>query len=103
MDGEWTTADEVFVKLHHFPAAGSLVPQHVHKYDHTTVVATGAVKVWEDYRDKGIVTAPATILIRAGTRHLFKTLEDNTTILCIHNAMRPDVAAVIEEHEISLA
>lgn len=97
---EWTTVDRVFIKQMLIAKAGSFVPQHAHKYDHTSMLATGAVRVWRDGVFDGDRQAPEPIFIAAGVKHTFQALEDNTLIFCIHNAMRPDVAAVLEEHQL---
>ena len=98
---EWVTADDIFLKSYFIAEPGMYLPQHSHRYDHTTVIASGAIEVWQDDAYDGIYEAPRMILIRAGTKHLFKVLKAGTTILCIHNASRPEVAAVIAEHEIA--
>lgn len=97
---DWMTADDVFIKQWHFKTAFSLVPSHAHKYDHTTAVVAGSVHLWEGNKFIGRFEAPSLILIKAGQKHLFQTMAPHTTLLCIHNGSRPDVAAVLEEHQI---
>ena len=92
--------DDVFVKQWVFPKAGTFAPQHAHKYDHLSLLAVGSVVVWRDAANPETHHAPAGIEIRAGVKHTFKTLTDNTIIYCIHNAARPDVAAVVDEHHL---
>lgn len=91
-------ADDVFIRHIVIAEAGSIVPQHAHRYDHTTFVAAGSLKAAADDRIIGVFSAPCGIFIKAGVKHTFYTLEPNTVLLCIHNAARPDVAAVIEEN-----
>lgn len=93
-------ADDVFVKQMAIAKAGTYIPQHSHKYDHLSMLAVGSVDVWKDGRYDRAYHAPAGIVIAAGVKHLFRALEDNTVIYCIHNAARADVAAVLEEHQI---
>lgn len=98
IETDMLVADDVFAKSILVPKEDTYVPQHSHRYDHATLVAHGAVDVWVNGEYRGIFKAPEIIMIQAGTKHLFRTLEDDTVIVCIHNASRPDVAAVVEEH-----
>jgi quercetin dioxygenase-like cupin family protein len=86
----------VFVKWFRVPKAETFLPQHAHDYAHVSVIAAGGVKVWEEGQVRGTFHAPSSIVIPAGKRHTFRTLFDNTVLLCIH---RSDVA-VLEEHQI---
>lgn len=95
---DFTIADDVFVRHIPIPIAGSIVPQHAHRYDHVTFVASGALFAWADGKPLGRYAAPAPIVIPAGVKHIFQTLEHDTVLLCIHNAARPDVAAVVAEN-----
>ncbi len=97
---EKITVDGVFILHAHIPKADSLVPQHSHVYDHTTIVAAGRVKVWEDNVLIDEFAAPASILIKAGTKHEFRTLEDDTVLLCVHNVSRTGQVEVAEENQI---
>ena len=97
---DMTTCDEIFIKQIEIDHAGTLVPQHSHVYDHTTVLVRGSIQVWCDGEFLGDFTGPKMIEIKRGTKHKFLTLTDNVTLLCIHNAMHPDVAAVLEEHDL---
>lgn len=89
---EFHTADGVFIKEMHIPLAGTIVPQHAHSYDHTTMVAKGSLKVTAE----GVVIvyqAPAGIFIPARVKHMLESLEDDTIAYCIHRAR--DGGAVI--------
>jgi quercetin dioxygenase-like cupin family protein len=97
-----TTADDVFVKQIEIALCGTMVPQHSHVYDHTTALVAGSIRVWCDEELLGDFTAPKLLLIRRGTKHRFLTLSPDVTLLCIHNARHPDVAAVLEEHQLEL-
>ena len=85
MSQEFFMNDGVFIMQHVFPKAGDTAPQHSHEYDHTSMLATGSLTVWCDGELVGDYIAPTGINILAGTKHLFKALEDNTTIYCVHN------------------
>src|SRR6185312_7834426 len=76
------------------------IPQHVHEYDHTSFLAKGAMYVWEDGVPKGRLDAPQGILIKAGVKHLFQTIEDDTVLLCIHNLHGEGMVKVLAEHEL---
>ncbi len=82
---EFSLSDNIFVKSGLFIRSGRIVPQHSHEYDHTTLVATGAVMAWCDDAYMGEFEAPCPIFIKAGCKHVFKTTKDNTLIYCIHN------------------
>ena len=58
--------------------------QHVHTYDHVSMVAVGAVCYWIDDAFKGSVTAPAPIVIRAGQKHTVLATTD-ALLYCVHN------------------
>ena len=81
---EHSTVDGVFIKQMFLKLKGTVVPQHSHRYDHTSMLATGAVRVWAEGEYLGIFKAPSPIFIKALIKHTFKTLEDNTLIYCIH-------------------
>ena len=82
------TVDDVFMKQMPFLKAGYIVKQHSHDYDHGTLVACGAVRVWVDEKFVGDFYAPTCITIEAGKLHTIMSLEDNTLAYCIHNVMR---------------
>jgi quercetin dioxygenase-like cupin family protein len=93
-------ADDVFVKQSVVAKAGTILPQHAHRYDHLSMIAVGSVRVWEDGRLKGEFKAPTGVHIRAGVKHTFQTLEDGTVIYCVHNAAHAEVAEIVEEHHL---
>ena len=82
---EFHFADGVMVKQIPFRKAGIGRPGHSHTYDHTSMLATGALRVWEDGKLVGDFKAPTGIFIKAGVFHTFVALEDNTILYCIHN------------------
>jgi hypothetical protein len=91
-------SDGTFVKAYKVPRANTGLPQHSHGYSHTSYIATGSVKVWRDGVYTGTVAAPDGILIAAHTKHFFQTLEDNTTILCIHALTDGEEPDIEDEH-----
>lgn len=98
---EDTTADGVFIKQMAIPVAGTLVPQHSHTYDHTSLLAAGSVRVFKEGSHIGDFRAPKPIVIPAHTKHSFLSLEDNTVIYCIHNVSRQSgQVEIAEEHNI---
>lgn len=91
-------SDGTYVKSYTVARANTGLPQHSHSYSHTLYVAAGSLEAWQDGVSRGIVTAPAGILIPAHTKHFFKTLEDRTTILCIHALTDGDEPEIEDEH-----
>lgn len=81
-------ADGIFIKQMLIARAGTYIPQHVHKYDHTSMLAVGRVRIWKDGVFDGDYTAPTGILIAAGVAHMFMALVDGTIVYCIHNVSR---------------
>ncbi len=78
--------DDIFVKQMVLAKAGYTVSQHVHEYDHHTMLAAGAVAAWVGNAEHPIeFSAPYPIFVAAGTPHKFMALEDNTILYCIHN------------------
>lgn len=82
---EFHFADGVMVKQIPFRRAGIGRPGHAHTYDHTSMLATGALRVWCDGELMGDFIAPTGIFIKAGAFHTFVALKDNTILYCIHN------------------
>lgn len=95
--------DDIFVKQMIVKSKDTLIPQHSHTWDHLSMLAVGAVRIWRDGVLDGDYVAPAGILIKAGVKHTFRTLEDNTIIYCIHNIMRSGKIDVLEEHSLEVA
>jgi quercetin dioxygenase-like cupin family protein len=80
---------------------GYLLPQHMHAYDHLTVIAHGSVRGWIDGQLLGDYKAPCTITIKANTKHLFLALEEDTVFLCVHNTARTGRVEIAKEHQIA--
>lgn len=97
---ETYTADGLYIMDIQIPKAESLVPQHAHAYDHTTLIVTGKVRIWLGEDIIGEKTAPDHIFIPAGTKHTFQTLVDDVRLCCIHNISRSGKVEITEEHQI---
>lgn len=94
------TADGVYIREINVDDAGTLIPQHSHVYPHTTMLVKGSIRVWEDGKLIGDRVAPTGIFIKAGVKHSFLTLENNTILYCIHNVSRTGDVEVKEGHHI---
>lgn len=95
-------SDGTYVKAYKVWFANTGLPQHSHGYSHTMYVAAGSLEAWQDGVSRGIVIAPAGILIPAHTKHFFKTLEDHTTILCIHSVLEGDEPEIEDHHVVQV-
>ncbi len=74
----------VFCKVWNITEARVLLEQHVHDYDHLTILVWGRIRVFSAGDDWGIFNAPALIKIPANTPHQFVSLSDNVTLACVH-------------------
>ena len=93
--GEEFYVDEwLWTKIYSF-RAGELIVQHVHEWDHPTIVAVGKVRFWIDDEDRGVLEAPKVVTIRAGQQHKFLALTD-AVICCVHNLRGEGYPAVKE-------
>lgn len=97
---ETITTDGVFIKQMFIRNAGTCVPQHAHVWDHTSLLAKGSVFCWKDGKLDQRYEAPAAILVKAGVKHMFQSLEDDTILYCIHNLHSEDKVAVLAEHDL---
>ena len=80
-----TEAGGLYFRSITLPRAGTYIPQHVHDYDHATLVCSGLVRGWcngELLGDKGKGEA---FEILAHCQHEFVSLEPNTTLVCVHD------------------
>jgi len=75
---------------------GEKAEQHVHEFDHPTIVATGAIKVWIDGKYQGVVFSPSIITIKAQQKHEFLAIIDSV-ICCVHNLRGEGYPAISEE------
>lgn len=93
---EWCMADDIFIKQMAMDRPGIIVPQHSHKYDHTSMLASGAVRIWQDGEFWQDAQAPLPIFIKAGIKHTFMSLEPSV-IYCIHRTDRTGAVDILEE------
>src|SRR5690348_14037165 len=103
---DFSTSDGMFIKQIRIPRKGTLIPQHVHKYDHSTLLARGSVLLWKDPLDGtrrkcSLHRAPAILSIAAGVVHEFQSMEDETLLYCLHNLKGADGVELLSEHNIS--
>lgn len=98
--GEIHIVDGLFIKQIILKTAGLYVPQHAHRYDHVSVLANGSVRVWRDGGLIGDRVAPCGIVIPAGAKHTFLSLEDQTVLLCVHRIDRTGEVEIAAEHQI---
>jgi len=88
----------VFIKRIRVKRAGTFLPQHAHDYEHASYVAAGRARIWRDAVKGEIVEEGSFVNVTANVKHLWETLVDRTTILCIHLEER--ALAVAEEHQL---
>ena len=93
-------ADGVFMKTMVVRKALTVIPQHSHRFDHVSVLVRGSVRVMADGEHLGDFTAPRGITIKAGVKHLFQTMTDDTIVLCVHDIGTAEGVEVLEEHQI---
>lgn len=98
---DWQTCDGMFIKQIVLREAGTLVAQHSHVLDHSTLLARGSIIVWRD----GACSrhrAPEIIFIPAGIAHEFQTLEPDCLLYCLHNLHGGNAPAILAEHQLEL-
>lgn len=93
-------ADDLFVKSILVRKTGTMIPQHSHKFDHISLISAGSVGVYCEKQHVGEFRSPNHVLIKAGTKHLFITREDNTVVSCIHRIDRTGEIEVLEENNL---
>lgn len=98
---EFSIQDGIFIKQMYMSRAGIFVPQHSHKYDHSSMLANGSIRVWCDDVLVGDFIAPKPIEIKSGTKHTFMSLEPNTVVYCIHRTDRAGHVEIDSEHQLS--
>lgn len=64
---------------------GVRIPQHVHDYDHATLVGSGSAALYVGGVLAGIYRAGKAVPILANQSHEFEALEDNTRLTCVHD------------------
>lgn len=65
--------------------ADTIIPQHVHAYDHATFVGSGSVRLWVNGEFAGDFHAGTAIPIVAHQQHIFCSLEPMTRLCCVHH------------------
>jgi hypothetical protein len=93
-------ADEIFVKQIVVDRPHTMIPQHSHSYDHTSMLAVGEVEVWQGETYMGRFQAPTGILIKAHVKHSFVTLSEKVILYCIHRTDRTGEVEIHEEHHL---
>jgi hypothetical protein len=92
---EHVAPDGIFIKQMYLKEAGTMIPQHAHAYDHTSMLAKGRIRAWSGDELMGEYEAPAPIFIKARVKHTFLSLEPGTLIYCIHKSE----PVIVEEHQ----
>jgi len=62
---------------------GDIGGQHVHQFDHATMIVTGSARLWIGSEIEGDYKAGDIAEVKAGKIHVFEALEDNTRLTCI--------------------
>lgn len=65
---------------------GDEATQHVHDYDHATLIGSGAATLYVNGEARGLHYAGEAVLIKANEKHSFVAHEHNTRLVCIHIA-----------------
>jgi len=94
-DGEFYVDDWLWLKQYPLKA-GERVDQHVHLFDHVTVIAVGTVRLTIDGVDQGEIVAPKPVTIRALAQHSMVALTD-ALIFCVHNLRGEGYPAIMED------
>lgn len=63
---------------------GHTVPQHSHTYDHVTLIASGAARVWVDGAYLGEFKGFHALKVEALKKHVFQATEPHTRLVCVH-------------------
>ena len=94
-DGEFYVDDWLWLKQYALKA-GERIEQHVHLFDHVTVVAVGTVRLAIDGVDQGEIAGPKPVTIRALAQHGMVALTD-ALIFCVHNLRGEGYPAIMED------
>lgn len=96
---EWISGN-IFIRANKLQA-GEMTGGHAHKFDHTTIVLTGAVHVRVVKPDGTLVAdttfrAPSHFLVKAEWFHHITATEDDTRFWCVysHRTHQGEVAQV---------
>ena len=91
--------DGIFLKQYVIPSAGSLIPQHAHKYSHLTMLVRGELYVAHN-GEIAVYKAPAAIHIPAGVKHSFLTPVNDVEIWCVHSLHGSKDPEIVAEHNL---
>lgn len=73
--------------------AGARTGGHLHVFDHTSIVFSGAVRVTANLPNGEKIVrefhAPNHFLVRADVRHDIEAIEDGTTMWCVYSHRTP--------------
>lgn len=72
--------------------SNTIIPQHVHDYDHATFVGSGSVRLFINGKPSGDYHAGTAITILAHQQHVFCSLEPMTRLCCVHHTESAIVA-----------
>lgn len=96
-----TCLSNVFIRKMDFAEKGIIELGHRHPYDHASLVSSGAIEV-QVYDDETkqllppvLYKAPSLVFIQKGVAHQLTSVEDNTTVCCIH-ALRDEDETIID-------
>jgi quercetin dioxygenase-like cupin family protein len=102
-----TCLSNVYVRRMFFREKGIVELGHRHPYSHASLVASGSVsvQVYDDENkkllDPVVYKAPSMIMIEKDIAHQIESLEDETTVCCIH-ALRDETETIIDPEMIPL-
>lgn len=74
-----------FFKTYRLPFVDMFVPQHVHTYDHATLVLAGKIRGWRNGEWIGDKVRGQAFEIKAGDAHHFQSLEPDSMLTCVHS------------------
>ncbi len=89
---EWVSGN-IYIRPNRLSESGAKIEGHKHKFDHTTVVFTGAVHVKANLPDgsvrEGDFKAPAHFLVRKDVEHTITATEPDTVFWCVYSHRTP--------------
>lgn len=97
---EWISGN-IFIRPMKFAKTGDKVDGHTHRFDHTTVVFKGAVRVRAKLPSGQMIerafAAPSHFLVKADVEHEITATEDNTEAWCVY-AHRDAQGEVVQQY-----
>lgn len=64
---------------------GQKMGQHVHPFDHATLVGSGKARLWVDGQWAGDFEAGQAVKVEAHKRHEFMAVDGPVRLTCVHN------------------